>query len=143
MCLSLPRTPGGQGAEKERRLGSGCAGLRAAGTLLAHLCRLGSRKTRSTGIPTRTESLETARKGNMRPQVPLRRQPDVSALTVHRNATQGGHRQPDQRAPQHQGPPAGLRHSGAPTHGDIPECRRAAQTEYAKRQRRSLPTSAR
>lgn len=79
----------------------------------------------------------------MLPQVPLLRQPAASALTVRRDATQGGHRQPDQRAPQHQGPPAGLRHSGATTRGGIPEYRMAAQIEYAKHQRRPRPTFAR
>lgn len=80
---------------------------------------LGSRKTRSPGIPTRTGSLETARKGNMLLQVPFLRQPSASALTVRRDATQGGHRQPDQRAPQHQGPPAGyVRAARRPTEAD-------------------------
>lgn len=51
MCLSLSRTPAGQGAKEERRRGTGYAGLRAAGTPRAHPCRSGVPKYTFTRHP--------------------------------------------------------------------------------------------
>lgn len=128
MCFSLPSMPAGQGAEKERRLGSGCTALRAAGTPRAHPCRPGVPKNTVTRHPHKDRVTGVGTPGKPAALSPAPQTPAASALTVRRDPTQGGHRQPDQRAPQHQGPPAGLRHSGAPARGDIPECRMAAQS---------------
>lgn len=69
---------------------------------------LGTRKTRSSGVLTRTGATGGGTQGERAAASPApgaTSRQQHSALTVRTDAFQGGHCQPGQRAPQHHGPP--------------------------------------
>lgn len=71
--------PGGQGAEEERQLGSGCAGLRVAATPRACPCRSEDPENTFTRRPQKSRGHWRQRARDARGQVPLLRQSVVSS----------------------------------------------------------------